>query len=681
MDEQDIQTVEPEGADLELDLDDILLEFASEDLPDAEEGELSDTQPLPNVLAETVKVEPVKLKKRSKLTGDTVRLEGLEQLREEPAPESEQPPQEEAPVPEPAPEPFTEQWQPDYENHMGEYVPPEPIRFQPRSRLRELKRKLIEGPEKRYYELSEKGLGKLQVLIFISLFVALLSAGVMALYAAGKIPESRVKLMVFGQFFALLLSALLGSHQLLDGVASIFRGRFTLNSMLVFTFAVCCADGWFCLREQRVPCCAAFSLQVTMSLWAAYHRRSTEMAQMDTLRKATRLDGMYTCPDYHDGMPGILRGDGEPEHFMDNYRRSSGPEKAQCWYAFIAMLLCIGCGVGAWLLHKSISFALQVTAAAALAAVPVASFVSLTRPMALQEKRLHTLGTVFCGWRGIRELCRRTKFPVTHSDLFPTGSCKLNGVKFYGHRDPDQVIAYAAALITADGGGLVPLFDHLVESRNCRRYKAQSLRAEGDGGIGGEVRGESVLVGDMNFLRSMGVDLPEETRVNLAVYIAIDGEFCGLVAVTYSKQKAAAMGISALCSRRSVRPVLVSNDFMLTESFIRSRFNVNTRRMSFPEYAQRQELSAKQIPEGSSSLALVTRPGLVSYACALTGARSLRRSSIFGVVVQILGGVLGLAAIAALMYLGETALLTPVNMLLYQLVWLVPGLLITEWAR
>ena len=31
--------------------------------------------------------------------------------------------------------------------------------------------------------------------------------------------------------------------------------------------------------------------------------------------------------------------------------------------------------------------------------------------------------------------------------------------------------------------------------------------------------------------------------------------------------------------------------------------------------------------------------------------------------------------------LGEAALLTPSNLLLYELVWMIPGLLITEWTR
>lgn len=675
MDEQDIQELEelegqlPEEADADLDLDDILKEFADEDIQEAVGG---DTQVLPRVTEDTVVIDPAELKTASAVTGDTVRLEGLEQLREEPAPRQ--------PQPEKA-EPYTDAWEPEYEQPIAEYVPPQPIVFQPRSRLRELKRKLVAGPEKRYYELSELGVGKLQLLILASLIVFALSAASMAMYAAGWIGEGRIKLLIFGQFFALLLSGLLGSHQMLDGIADLLHFRFSLNTMLLFSFIACCADGIFCLRQLRIPCCAAFSLQVSMALWAAYHRRSAEMGQMDTLRKANRLDGLYACPDHYDSTTGILRGDAEPEHFMDNYSKASGPQKAQSVYAFLAMLACIGLGVAGWYLHQSVPFGVQVAAVSSLAAIPVASFVSLTRPMSIAVKRLHGLGTVLCGWQGVKGLSKRVVFPITHDDLFPTGSCKLNGVKFYGQRDPDQVIAYAAALILADGGGLVPLFEHLLESRSCRRYEAQTLRAHGNGGIGGEVEDESVLVGDMAFLKAMGVEIPEGTRVNQAVYVAIDGEFCGLVAVTYSRQKSAAMGLAALCSRRSLRPVLVSNDFMLTEGFIRSRFSVNTRRMLFPEYTVRQELAQKTHAEDAVALALVTHNGLASYACAVTGARALRRASIFGVIVQMLGGVLGLAMMAALAYLGESELLTPMNMLLYELVWLVPGLLVTEWAR
>jgi len=627
---------------------------------------------------ETIRVDmPARQEKNDEL-GDTIRLENVEELAEK-ARQAQQA-AEESPEEKKAEEPFSESWQPEYDQPMGEYEPPQPIIFHPRSRLRELKRKLVAGPEHRYYELNEIGFGKLQVAIFLSFLVVVLSAGATALYALGMVSAARMKLMVFCQFFAMLLSALLGCYQMLDGLADLFKGRFTLNTMLTITFAVCCADGVLCLQEQRVPCCAAFSLQVTMSLWSAYHRRNTEMGMMDTMRKAVQLDGIKAVPEYYDGCTGLLRAEGQVEDFMDNYNKPSRPEKVFSWYALAATLVSIGSGVAGWLLQDSLSFGLQVTAVSLLAAVPVTSFITLTRPLAVLERRLHKLGAVLCGWQGVVGLSRRAVFSINHEDLFPVGSCKLNGVKFYGSRDPDQVVAYCTALVNADGGGLVPLFDHLLTNRNGRHYDVENFRGY-KGGIGGEVCGEPVLLGSLNCLKELGVEIPEGTSVSQAVYAAIDGEFCGVFAINYAKIRSSAVGLRTLCSYRGLRPILTSGDFVLTEEFVRSRFGVSTRRICFPQRELREELSQIQPKAEDPALAIVTGKGLAPFAFAITGARSLRTASWIGVAIHLLGGILGLAMMAVLAVLGAQDLLTPQNVLLYELIWMIPGILITEWTR
>ena len=43
--------------------------------------------------------------------------------------------------------------------------------------------------------------------------------------------------------------------------------------------------------------------------------------------------------------------------------------------------------------------------------------------------------------------------------------------------------------------------------------------------------------------------------------------------------------------------------------------------------------------------------------------------------------ILGLVMMLLLAILGAEHLLTPGNILLYQLIWMLPGLLFTEWAR
>lgn len=577
-------------------------------------------------------------------------------------------------------EPFTSGWEPEYEQPMGEYVPPQPIVFHPRSRLRELKRKLVAGPEKRYYALSEKGLGKLQAAIFFSLLVVIISAGTTVMYTLGMVQENRMRLMVFGQFLAMLVSALLGSFQLIDGVADLFQKRFTLNTLLAFSFVACCADGVLCLRQLRVPCCAAFSLEVTMSLWSAYQRRSAEMGQMDTLRKANHLDSVVPEGDYHGGRKGLLRGEGQVEDFMDHYDATSGPEKVLGGYALGAFLLSLGIGVTAGVLHD-LSTGIQVCAVSMLAAVPATAFITTSRPFAILERRLHSLGTVLCGWRGIKGLCGKAYFPLRYEDLFPAGSVRLNGVKFYGNRQPDDVVAYTTSLIAASGSGLAPLFTQVLESRNGHYCDAVNLRAYENGGIGAEVEDLPVLVGSLSFLKEMGVEVPEGIRVSNAICVAVDGEFSGLFAVTYDKVKSASAGLTTLCAYRRLKPVLISGDFTLTDGFIRKKFSVNPKRMLFPEQTVRETLQAKEPDPAAQALLLVTTEGLAPFAYGVTGARALRTASVLGVTIHMIGGILGLLVMGALTALSALELLTPANVFLYQLVWMIPGLLITEWTR
>ena len=145
--------------------------------------------------------------------------------------------------------------------------------------------------------------------------------------------------------------------------------------------------------------------------------------------------------------------------------------------------------------------------------------------------------------------------------------------------------------------------------------------------------------------------------------------------------RSAAAGLVTLSGYSKLTPVMLCGDFMLTESFLRSKFDVKTRRIAFPTRDVRMELKKIQPEPDSPVLALTTREELVSAAYAVTGARALRNATKLGVTIHLIGGILGMLIMLVLAYLGNTELLTPVNILLYQLVWAVPGLLVTEWTR
>ena len=690
------------GQDLTgLDLEDILKEFGdAQDIMTETEDAASEV--LEELLADVPVEEPedehipdaAEPEAEQKVTGDTIRLDDLAQVSTENAAKETNATTETVrldPIVEEAQKEDTESEEEtatESETESTESAEPEepelppaaPIVFDPRAKLRELKRKLVAGPERRYYELVEVGVGKLQMAMFLCLIVVAVSAGVGVMYNLEMIPENRMRLMVFSQVLAMLLGALLGSYQLLDGLASFLKGKFTANTLLGFTFLACCADSIFCLQELRVPICAAFTLEVMMSLWATYHKRTTEMGMMDTMRKAIRLHSVVRCTDYYEGQSAVLRGEGQVEDVMDNYQTVSGPEKVQNVYALIALIVSIAVAVAAGVLH-GVSMGVQIFSTTLLVAMPASFFVALTRPMAVLERRLHDLGTVLCGWKGVVGLSAKCLYPLNDADLFPTGSVKMNGVKFYGDRNPETVIAYAAALMRANGGGLAPIFEQLLTSRNGVRFPAENVQFYGNGGIGGEINGEPVLMGSLEFLKEMGVEIPDGTMVKQAVYVSVDGDLSGLFAITYNRIRQVAYGMATLCSSRRIRPVIIAKDFILTAGFLKEMFGLRPRRTAFPSRADSLALEAKQADPEAPALALTTQDSLSSVAYAITGARALRIASRLGLIVHMTGGILGILIMAALAVLGTTALLTPANVLLYQLVWMIPGLIVTYWTR
>ena len=563
---------------------------------------------------------------------------------------------------------------------VEEEFTPSPVLFTTRSRLKELKKELVAGPEKRYYALSEIGTGRLQLALLLNVLVVLACVAVTTMFTMNMIPENRLRLVIFSQVLSMLVSALLGSHLMIDAVADLAKGRFTVNTLLTITFAACFLDGIFCLMDLRVPCCAAFSLEMTMALWARLQKRNTEMAQLDTMRKAVRLNGIVKVDNFYDGKDGLLRKEGHVSDFMETYEKPSTPEVLQSIYAAISLLVCVAIAVFTGMRH-GVNLAIQIFSTSLLVAVPASFFVSVSRPMAILETRLHMVGTVLCGWAGVRDLVGKAVFPLRDQDLFPQGSMKLNGVKFYGDRSPDEVIDYSASLISACGGGLVPLFQQLLKNRDGTLRKVDSFRNYGEGGIGGEIKGEPVLLGTLNFLQDMGVEIPQGTMVQQAVYAAIDGQLCAVYAISYSKMRSASAGLVTLNGYRKITTVKLPGDFMLTEAFLREKFSIKSKRFVFPSREEGTLLSRFRPDPSEPVLALTTRDELIASAYAISGARALRQATRLGVAIHLLGGILGLIIMLALGFLGSTQLLTPTNVLLYQLIWAIPGLLVTEWTR
>ncbi|MBE6925810.1 MAG: hypothetical protein E7461_03095 [Ruminococcaceae bacterium] len=542
-----------------------------------------------------------------------------------------------------------------------------------------MRRKIVEGPERQYYALREKGIAGIQTVILLSFLVAVLAIGTTVLYAMGYVPEDRLRLMIFSQLLLLLVSAFLGAFQLVEGLFDLGRLRFTPNTLLAFTFFVCLVDCALCLGALRVPCTAAFCIQVFMSLWSVAIQRKADTSRMDTMRGAKVLSGIGKKMNYDGDVTGFVRCDGDVDHLMDTYGEEETPHKVLGWYCFGALIAALVIG-GVAVAMKGVALGVQVFSASLLVAMPATMFITVARPALLLERKFSKLGVVICGWKGAKGLACKARFPITGEDLFPADTVKLNGVKFYGEHVPAKVIGYAAAVAAREGGSLAPLLKELKESYNVETYEVESYKAYA-GGIGGGVEGAVVLIGTLPMLKAFNVDVPADIRLPGGIGIALDGKFSCLLAVNYVKSRMVAHGLRVLCGSRRVKPMLVTEDLVLSGTFLQSKFGIRPKKLLRPAPEERERLRKITVGKEDRVMALCVRPSLPAYGYAIVGGRAYYHAVTYGMIIHILGGILGLGAMVALTLLGRTELLTPLNILLYQAIWMIPGYLITEWTR
>jgi hypothetical protein len=304
----------------------------------------------------------------------------------------------------------------------------------------------------------------------------------------------------------------------------------------------------------------------------------------------------------------------------------------------------------------------------------------MSRPAAIVERRLHRLGAVVCGWNGIRHAHKQAAYPLEYNDLLPDGSLKMNGVRFYGSADPGRVVAVTAALLEADGKGLTALFAQLPRSRSKAGFTVQDFAGH-NGGISGTVNGQQVLFGTAEFMQEQDLALPDVGNVEFALYAALDSQVSAVFVLSCRRSRTAAAGLRMLSSDRNVVPVLTACDFLLTPKFLRTQLGMSAKRLYLLPRQQREILAQQQPADDAPVIALVTKTNLAARAGALNSARGLRSALRTGAMIHILGGLVGLLAVTVLSLIGAQDLLTPSNLLVYQALWSLPGLLITEWVR
>lgn len=484
-------------------------------------------------------------------------------------------------------------------------------------------------------------------------------------------------LLTYLEMTLLLCCTLLAADAIAGSLVELPRSGFRLTCLMPLLILLALADSILSLQAPRATYCPLVCLELCAALWGAQLR---DRALCSTLEPARKDAGHVLArdPALWKDQPGLCQCGWQEEAFLRSNRAGSKPERRLGVGCAVSLMLCTLLAV--LVSPTDAAGLIRILTAGAVAGTPLAGFLFWTRPWAILARQLQQQGAALYGWPGVKALGSRLVVPIHSNDLFPGEHLKLNGMKIYSHFQPEHVIACAEAVLRAAGCSLAPLFQQLLAQRGAAPCTASRFRWYNLGGIGGEIDSTTLLVGNLRFMTAMGVELPAGTRVQQAVYVAIDGELAGLFAVHYSPARATAEALHRLCRVRSAAPVLAAQDFLLTESMLKSRFRLHQGQILVPNLNTQWTLG-RQIPTQHASACLLTGPTMFpSISLAVSGSQSLCSAARWGLALCLLSSLGGVSLVTLAAVAQATELLSLTCLLLYSLTWLLPGLLITGWT-
>lgn len=483
-----------------------------------------------------------------------------------------------------------------------------------------------------------------------------------------------------GQTYLLLaclaVTALLCRHVFYKGVKLLLRGRCTGELLISLSALVSAADCVCRLMENRrtdaMPYASVSCLGLVFALWAC-QRESGGM--YDTFRSASLDDE----PPYlvTETPQGACKQRGAVSGFYTAAMRDNG---AVLWQtAFLPLVLAatvVFAGLSSLGQERGDDFLLNwsaILAAGATFALPLGwglAYGNLAR-------HLQKAGCAVAGWSGAERISRKKKMILTDADLFPPGTIHLGGVKVFGE-ELIVAVSHGASMARAAGSGLQRLFDELLRTELGAYEEVSDFAFYEEGGWSGVIHGESILMGTASFMRKMDVRLPGDINLKTGLFLSVDRHLIAVFAVKYEPSENVDFALRMM-ARSRVSPILASRDPNIVPELLRRKFHKGVK-VEFPDLTARVALSEAERDRGLPR-ALIFREGLLPYAETVVGSRrmcrAVRRSTFF----SLLGSAAGTLLAFYLVFLQQYALLTPLALELFLLLWTLPVLLMVDWAR
>lgn len=335
-------------------------------------------------------------------------------------------------------------------------------------------------------------------------------------------------------------------------------------------------------------------------------------------------------------------------------------------------------GIVVSVMHKDYLMGFGAFVAAFCIGMPASAYLADNVILSAISKNLTNSGAMISGYEAMENCLGTNAVALDSSEIFDASECNIYGIKTFHSMRIDEAILYTAAMIIEANGPLSGVFDKVILGRREILPPVETIAYEDKLGLSAWIHNRRVLVGNRDLLINHNVQTPtrdfEKKYLHdgrCALYLAIEGKIAAMFIVSYEGDTTLSPLIKNI-EKNGVTLLVKTADANITEELVCSALKLppsSTKVLSavagdiFEECRNevRQSSQAHVLHDGSAY-------SMLKALCAVFSLGSFKNITM---IMQAVGGAIGVAFTAVLALSAGLLQIGPLQIIIYQIFWAV----------
>ncbi len=317
----------------------------------------------------------------------------------------------------------------------------------------------------------------------------------------------------------------------------------------------------------------------------------------------------------------------------------------------------------------------------------------VNNPLRRATRSLIRSGSTILGYSTAERFSRANAVMTDVSAIFPASSVECTNLKpcrlqnSISNISLDQAIILAASLSIKTGSILSRLFFEMIGGKEELLEEIEGCVCEDNMGVMGWYGNKRLIMGNREHMKHHSIKVPELSAIakycrsgSDAVYLAVGGELAIIFFIRLTANEAIRENLREL-TQRGVSLIVKSTDSIITVAKIADLFDLDPEQVKIIGSNLHEQFAECTKYTSSGSGAFSGNGSFSGFARGICAAKKLVRDVGLSQTVMLAGVFLAAVLGVFLAFSTKTLAFSPTAIMLYQLLWMLPVLLVQAFRR